>query len=851
MKKQLCCAASLFVSIALSAARLPTNVIPNHYAITITPNLADETFSGEETIDVDVKESVSSITMNAVGFSYHDVSVTSGGKTVTANVAESAANETITLTTAEPLAVGPASIHIGFDAPLNKQLRGLYVSRTPSRKYAVTQFEAVDARRAFPSFDEPAMKATFDITLIVDKGDTAISNSPIASDTPVSDTKHRIQFATTARMSTYLVALLVGDFQCVEGGVDGIPIRVCSTPGRQQTGAFALEAAQSVVHFYNGYFGIKYPFQKLDLISFPDFEAGAMENAGAITFRETALLIDPGASIGQRKGVAGVVAHEIAHQWFGDLVTMKWWDDIWLNEGFATFMTAKPLVAWHPEWNTKLDTVAGTVGSLGLDSQRATRPIRTPAETRQEIDQLFDGIAYGKAAAVLRMIEQWLGEDAFRDGIRAYLTKYSWSNAAAEDFWGTMAASSKRPVDAVMKSFVDQLGAPLIHTSDACKNGTRDVALQQERLTQRGQEVAETWSVPVCPKGGLCSLVSQAAAQVTVPGCDHTLFVNRNGNGYFVTDYSATERAALLTHLSELNAAERIAFRGNEALLVNLLRRDVGDYIALLQATPRPAERTLVEGITGSLYGLNRQLINDTNRAQWQRAVRVLLRGYAPPVWTAPAGESDEARSSRTAVLEDLGLLGADPQVIAGARELTDRFLNDPTSVDRTIANGALTIAANFGDAALFDRLMSLYQKSDNPALKQTYLFALTDFRDPALISRAIDFAFSGNVRAQDLPGFLATLIFNPFGRTQAWTAVKNHWADLQRDVPTALGAFTGSVGSFCDVAAKKDIEDFFATHQAGSGSRNLRRSLEGIDRCIAFRAAQQASFDRAIAAVK
>ncbi|HEX9407735.1 MAG TPA: M1 family metallopeptidase [Thermoanaerobaculia bacterium] len=826
-------------------------MIPTHYAITITPDLAKETFSGEETIDLTVKEPVSSITLNAIGFSYHDVSVTSAGKTTTANVGENPANEMITLTLAEPIAAGTASIHIGFDAPINKRLRGFYLSRTPARKYAVTQFEATDARRAFPSFDEPAMKATFDIALVVDKGDTAISNAPIASDTPVGDTKHRIQFATTPRMSTYLVAMLVGDFQCIDGGVDGTPIRVCSTPGRQQMGAWALESAQQVIHFYNNYYSIKYPFQKLDLISIPDFEAGAMENAGAITFRETALLIDPRASLGQRKGVASTVAHEIAHQWFGDLVTMKWWDDIWLNEGFATFMTAKPLVAWHPEWNTKLDAVAGSVGSLGLDSQRATRPIRTPAETREEINQLFDGIAYGKTAAVLRMVEQWLGEDAFRDGIRAYLRKYSWSNAAAEDFWGTMAESSKKPVDAVMKSFVDQPGAPLIHSSDVCKDIVHDVTVRQERLTERGKDVAEVWSLPICPKDMLCALVSQPQTKLSIPNCNRPLFLNRNGAGYYIADYSAEERKALQAHLSDLTPAELISLRGNEGLLVNLLRRDVGDYLALLQAMPRPAERTLVEGITGSLRGLDRQLVNDTNRAQWQQAIRALLRGYAPPTWTAPAGESDEARSSRTAVLENLGLLGADPQVLAGARELADKFLADPTSVDRTTANAALGLAANFGDAALFDRLMSLYQKADNPALKQSYLISLTEFRDPALISKAIDYAFSGNIRTQDLPGFLARLIFNPFARTQAWSAVKNHWADLQRDVPTAMGAFTGSIGSVCDPEVKKDIQAFFAEHPAGTGSRNLQRSLEGIDRCVAFRAAQQASFDQAIAALK
>jgi aminopeptidase N/puromycin-sensitive aminopeptidase len=852
MKRSLVMIALVLAPFSARGARLPVTVIPSHYAITITPDLANETFHGEETIDVDVKKPVSSITMHAIGFSFPEVSVTSGGNVVKANVTANAPDETIVLSLPQPIAAGPASIHIVFDAPINKKLRGFYLSRTPARKYAVTQFEPTDARRAFPSFDEPAMKATFDIALVVDKGDTAISNAPMVSDTPVGDIKHRIQFATTPRMSTYLVALLVGDFQCIEGGVDGIPIRVCTTPGRQQQGKHALEAAEVVTHYFNEYYGIKYPFQKLDLVGIPDFEAGAMENAGAVTFRETALLIDPRtASIGQRKGVAGTVSHEIAHMWFGDLVTMKWWDDIWLNEGFATFMTGKPLTVWKPEWNVPLDNAGGTVGSLSIDSQRATRPIRTPAETSEDINQLFDGIAYGKTAAVLRMIEQWLGEQTFREGIRAYLRKHSWSNATAEDFWVTMAAVSRQPVDVVMKSFVDQPGAPLIHASGACASDQRVVDLRQERLLPRDQTTSQTWALPICPKNAPCAVISGATSQLTVPHCNRPLFLSSNGRGYFVTDYSPAERSAILARLHDLNAAERIALRGNESLLMTLLRRDVADYLALLRAMPRPADRPLVDSIAGSLFGLDRQLANDANRTQWRRTARSLLQGYAPATWEKPSGEKEEARLARATILGALGLIAADPNVIAGARQIADRYLADPTSVDPEIGSRALSIAAAYGDAALFDRLLSLYQSTDNPALKNEYLFTLPQFRDPKLIDSAIHLALSGKIRTQNLPGFLATLLSNRFAAAQAWSAVKSHWSELTGDIPTALGAITGSTSSFCDAAAKKDVEDFFATHSPGTGARALRRALERMDTCIAFRSAQQASFDRTIKATR
>src|ERR1043165_1955044 len=511
-----------FVALPLSAARLPQTVIPSHYAISIEPNFANDTFRGEETIDVDVKQPVTSIVLHAVQLHIDSASVAG----MTATPGDGPGEEMIALALPKPLAAGPASIRmafdgtpvrprpragggggrlalalpkplaagppwirIAFDGKLVRQLRGLYLGRFKDRKYALSQFEATDARRAFPCFDEPAMKATFDITLVAHGDETAISNGAVVSETKLDGGRRAVRFATTPRLSTYLVALLVGDFKCIDGGVDGIPIRVCAPPGKEQLGHFALKAAEESVGFYDRYYDIKYPFGKLDLIGVPDFEAGAMENAGAVTFRETSLLVDErtGSAVSKRR-VAETVAHEIAHMWFGDLVTMKWWNDIWLNEGFATFMSDKPIEKWQPSWHLEEGAVRNSRNSIGLDSQRSTRPIRTNAETSSAINELFDGIAYGKTAAVLRMIEHWLGEETFRDGIRAYLRKYSWSNAAAEDLWSTLAATSKQPVDEVMATFVVQPGAPIVHASETWVNGERRVTLTQERMLLRGDK---------------------------------------------------------------------------------------------------------------------------------------------------------------------------------------------------------------------------------------------------------------------------------------------------------------------------------------------------------------------------
>jgi aminopeptidase N/puromycin-sensitive aminopeptidase len=858
MRRLLAAAALLLAAFPLAAARLPVSVIPDHYAITITPDLAAEKFSGQETIDVDVKEPIDTITFHSVDLDLHDVVVASGSKLLNPTVTFDVPNEMASLKFSQTVPPGKASIRVSFNGSLGAQLRGLYLSKTPARKYAVTQFESIDARRAFPCFDEPAMKATFDITLVVDNGDTAISNGAIASDTPAGPGKHAIRFRNTLKMSTYLVAMLVGDFQCVTGGVDDIPIRVCSVPGMQNLSKFALSAAEAAVSFYDKYYAIKYPFGKLDLIAIPDFEAGAMENAGAITFRETALLLDDKmASVEAKRGVAGVIAHEIAHQWFGDLVTMKWWDDIWLNEGFATFMAPKPLIAWHPEWRNDLDQVNGTNGSLGIDSTRSTRPIRQKAETRNEINALFDGIAYGKTAAVLRMEENWVGEETFRDGIRAYLKKYSYGNAAAEDWWGTMTTATKQPFDVVMKSFVDQTGAPLLHATEACgEDGKRTVTITQERLLPRSAPpVAQSWTIPICgheagaPAASPCRLISKPADTYMTTACDRPIFLSRNGAGYFVTDYSATMRSGLRAHVGEMPPAEQISLHGNEWLLVRAMREDVADYLALLRAMPRPAERPLVAAIGNNIEFLNSRLVDDTNRAAWQAYVRQAMRGYAPLTWEAPAGETGEQRIMRAMTLGVLGVAGQDPEVIAGARRVAEQYMIDPSSVDAVIADRALGIAAINGDEAFFDKVLEHVKTAPTPEVAQRYRDLIPGFRDPKLIARAVDYIYSDQVRSQDLPNMAGGLFFNPAAKQIAWNAAKAHWDVLNQKIPSAIGSITGATATFCDAASKADVQAFFATHSPGGGERSLKRALEAIDNCIAFKNAEQASFNAGVGA--
>ena len=442
-----------------SAQRLPDTAAPVKYQLSFAPDFAKNNFAGDETIQVRVLKATPSITLNSAEITFQQATITQGGSAQTAKVATDSKQETATLTVDKPLSPGEATIHIGYTGTLNDQMRGLYLSKTDKRKYAVTQFEATDARRAFPSFDEPDKKATFDITAIVDKGDTAISNGRIISDTPgPAANKHTLKFSTSPKMSSYLVALAVGDFECEEGAADGIPIRVCGTPDKKGMGQFALKTAEFTLHYYDRYFGIKYPYGKLDFIGMPDFSAGAMENVGCIIARDLILFVDPkSSSYFLQKAVAqAAVAHEMAHQWFGDLVTMKWWDDLWLNEGFATWMSFKPIEAYRPEWNLQADAVQSADQAMDEDSLNSTHPIHQPVQSVQEILELADSITYNKAAAILSMVEGYVTPDVFRKGVNAYLAKHSYGNATAEDFWTTIAQVSKKPVDKIMAGFVQQ-----------------------------------------------------------------------------------------------------------------------------------------------------------------------------------------------------------------------------------------------------------------------------------------------------------------------------------------------------------------------------------------------------------
>lgn len=849
-------AAVLFVlalgaSVPCFAQRLPGGVTPTHYDLMVEPDLAAATFAGTEKITVTLRKPATAIVLNAAEITFDKVSITAGGKTQEAKVSEDGAKEQVTFTVASAIPAGEATIAIAYRGILNDQLRGLYLSKANNRRYAVTQLEATDARRMFPSFDEPAFKATFSLAAVIDEGDHAISNGAVMSDTPgPRPGQHTVKFDTSPKMSSYLVALAVGDFECIEGGADGTPIRVCSTPDKKALLGFALESAQQILKYYNRYYAVKYPFKKLDVVAVPDFAAGAMENVGAIFYRESYLLADPSnASTATKKTVAVVLAHEMAHQWFGDLVTMQWWDDIWLNEGFANWMESKPVEAWKPDWNIDLQDVQSNQQAMGLDALRSTRPIRSNASTPAEINELFDGIAYEKGAAVIRMIERWLGEEAFRKGVNAYIEKFKYGNARAEDFWSTVAHTADKPVDLVMKSFVDQPGVPIVNVKVNCTGGTGSVSVTQERYTREGAAPAAgnaVWSIPVCvktPDGKTtCNVVSTKNATIPLSSCPAWVMPNAGARGYYRMGFSPEMLRALAPEVGKLEASERIALLDDEWALVRAGRHDVGSFLDLASGFKAERNADVLETLAGTIGLIDRAATNDQTRPAYRAWVAQLLMPALQDLgWTAKPGEPEDAGAARATVIGTLGRVAHDPQVLAKARELALQELENPGSLQPEMVNVAVDLAALSGDQALYDKFLARSHAATDPEEKYRYLYALTSFREPSLVRRTMELILSPEVRNQDAKIFLAQMLGSLDTQHLAWELLQARWDDIQKKTGEFVGntVIVGGLSAFCDAKTAAEVRQFFSTHKVPDAERTLQQSLERIDSCVALSTAQ------------
>jgi len=843
----------LLLPSSLFAQRLPKTVIPSHYKLSLDPRIEEKKFSGEETIDVRLLAPMKDIVLNSLDLDISQAEVAIGRNTVKAKVVYAKADETATLEFAEQIPAGNAQLHLKFSGALTEGLRGLYLSKSSRRLYAVTQFEGTYARMMFPCFDEPSFKATFDLAVTAAKGDTAISNGRLLKDEPLAGNRHQMTFSTSPTMSTYLVALAIGDWQCLSRTVDGVPIRVCAVPEREQYGAFALDVAEHSIRFYNQWYGIRYPFGKLDMLAIPDYEWGGMENTASIFYRESALLLNENnASVLRKRAQASTIAHEIAHQWFGDLVTAAWWDDIWLNEGFATWMSSKPIAAWHPEWRSDEEAAARAQHIIALDSLASARAIHGNPSTPSEIKEMFDGITYEKGAAVLRMLEAAVGAEVFRKGVNAYLAAHANSNATSSDFWQAEARVSGKPVDQWMPTFIMQAGVPVVAITASCKGKGERLGLRQQRLLISAEGPAQAdqqlWQIPFCAKtsaleNGVCVLMTSSEDSIVAPSCAGWVFGNLNAQGYYRVAYSSEDlRRVGAAAEDHLNVPERIALVEDSWAMTRAGRNTASDFVSLSDQLRSEQNLHVIDALSAHLDYLGDSLVEPDQREKFEAFVRAQFASMAEQLgWDPRAGDTDDQRALRASLLEILGGAG-DPRAVAVSRRMVEQYMKDPGSVDGTLIGSAFTVASENGDDGFYARILEALNHARSSDAYYHCLYALTDFRQPDLLARTIALIDQGKVRQQDYPRFFSALLANPESRDRAWQYLKDHWDDLAQKVTSFGGAGAiSALGNACSMQMRDDVERFFDRHPAPGAERAVRQSLERIGECVAFKKTQQA----------
>ncbi len=853
--------------------RLPRTVVPIRYDIRIEPDLRSGVFAGEETIEVTVREPVKEVVLNAAELWIQEVTIQNQeGGTFNGIVALDHGGERARLLFLETLHPGPWRLSLKFNGSLSDKLRGFYrstVKRSPALEpsppggasedtgtsvLAVTQFEATDARRAFPCWDEPDHKAVFQVTLIVEEGLTAISNTRVVKEDRIQGTgKKAVRFAPTIRMPTYLVAFIVGQLESTqETTVGGTPIRIWCVPGKGHLAGFAQQVADFSLAFFQDYYGMPYPGDKLDLIAIPDFAFGAMENLGAITFRETALLVDErSATHAERERVADVVAHEIAHMWFGDLVTMAWWNGLWLNEAFATFMEMVAVDAWKPEWERWVSFGVSRAAALQVDGLASSRPIEFEVVAPKDAEAMFDVLTYEKGGAVLRMLEQYLGPTGFRDGVRRYLTDHQFGNAETTDLWRALGETAGQPIPAVMDGWIFRPGYPMV-TIRADRDG-RSLRFSQRRFTYLPGEAGhpELWQVPITfrvrSQGRFTSLhllLSASEQRVDLPEPADHVVANEGGYGFYRVRYATDLLEKLLEGpLEFLRPIERFNLV-NDGWAATLAGLDpIGAYLDLTGRFREETDRNVWTALLGSFASLHRVILPGD-----RRLLEVLVRDRLGPVvsrlgWAPQPGESDLQRQLRGDLLRGMGTLGNDDAVQTEARDLFIRYRDDPSATDPNVVAALIAILAHCGGEGEYAEFLGRFRSARTPQEEQRYLYALAGFREAGLLRRTLDLTVSGGVRTQDAPYLVRSLLMNVQARVLAWEFVKEHWDTMERQYPQgAFRKMCEGVTALATPELEADVREFFSARRISLGGKTLEQYLEQLRIAVAFREREAAN---------
>jgi len=856
-------AGEVFVSDEKRNFRLSKAVLPSRYELRFELDLDDWTSKGRARVALRLAKPLREIVLHTIDLDIQRGGIAGGPALETTTYERE--SQTATLCFSGEVPAGDRVLELDWSGGIRESLRGLYRSMRGEERYAATQFEAADARRAFPCFDEPEFKARFALELVHPSGNAAIANMAIESQEDIGENRTRTRFRETPQISTYLVAFTVGPYEATDVATtpSGIPVRVWLPPGLASQAVYARDAHGRSVEWLQSYTAIPYPYGKVDAIGIPDFEAGAMENPGAITYRTRLLAADErNASIAALKGIFSTAAHELTHMWWGDLVTMKWWTDLWLNESFASFVGEKATAALNPEWRYWRDFVAENTSAFNLDALASTHPISIEAKNAEEASERFDAITYSKGAAVLRMIESYLGEDAFRDGVRIYLRRHAEANASADDFWHALDEASGQDVTTIMNTWIREPGHPIVSIATRSSGDGLELELTQTRYYAElrhaalGKEPAKAnaepyysdreakpssqrWPVPLVVKYGTAQgireervLLTQERATVRLVGA-RWVYPNAGGRGFYRWQLDEGGDRLLDEGVRQLGPEERLSLIDDLWALTRTGRMRLASFLRRLDTLGGEEDRAVIAAISDSLAWLGQYAVRAATEKPFARFVDAFYRPMLEQLgWDPRDGEDSDAREKRTRVISMLGHHARADDVRREALDRAVRHLDDKAKLHPDVASPVIGVAATIGDDRLWDRYARRMQAAQATDAQEETRFrhGLVAFEDPVLARRTAEAIFGELIRPMDRGLMLVPLLQNRRTRVEAWPIVRERWDDAVATAePLLKQRFVGAVSQLATKELSDEATAFLESRRTQDISEAVKQGVERL----------------------
>ena len=836
--------------------QLSNKIKPNNYNLSLTPDFNSMTFSGKVVIELSIFEPTNQITMNAIELDLINSSISTDSGLLSSNNFEyNEEKEQVTISFENTINESNAVLSVEFTGVLNDRLHGFYRSSYEDENgnqkiMACTQFEPTDARRAFPCWDEPEIKSTFEIMLSVPKEMEAISNMPINKEEVSENNYKKVYFDKTPIMSTYLLAFIIGDLdKCSTIAENNVEINIWATKHNVIHGEFALQVAKDLLKYYNEYFQIDYPLPKLDHLAIPDFAAGAMENWGAITYREVALLFDEKNSApATKQRIAEIVAHEMAHMWFGDLVTMKWWNDLWLNESFASWMATKAIDHLFPEWNMWTQFIYTDYNSgLSLDGLENSHPIVQAVNNPSEINQLFDAISYSKGASIIRMLETYVGEDKFRDGLRQYMQLYKYSNAEGNNLWECIQEASETEIIPMMESWTKQTGYPVINIT--WESDSR-LSLNQERfLYSNKTNLPDTWLVPISIVSGknmdkVDSFILDSNSTTIDAAADTNngfMKVNYDTAGFYRVNYPKEHWKNLseLINKQLLKPTDRLSIQSDAYALAKARKISATVFLELIKSYNNEKDFGVWSDLTNNMRSID-LLLRKTELGKIYKNMCVeTLKPIGEKLgWEVSPNEGHLESLLRTTILSSLGSFG-DGDTINKSLELLEQFFSDKISLAPELRSIVYNLSAQTGDKSIYNLILDRARKEQLQEEKLRLYASLCRVENDELFNKTLQLSISDEIRTQDTVSLLSLMSVNRNNGAEAtWDFIKSNWALLDERYGSGGFAMMRLVGITGNLLTKSDydnVQGFFNDHPIESAYRTLQQSLERIDANVAW----------------